>query len=127
VVRNRRKTMKVNHYRHKGTSQSFMAKRVREDSIKRKGIRSLKSTAMRSKLKMKRNVVGVVRDISPKTATGGCFNCGKVGHRVNECPNKRITTTTDKGKNVVQGRVYAITSEHVQDARVVTGNSNAES
>jgi hypothetical protein len=59
--------------------------------------------------------------------TGGCFNCGKVGHRVSECPNKRNTATVDKGKSVVQGRVYAITSEHVPDARVVTGNSNLES
>jgi hypothetical protein len=33
-----------------------------------------------------------------------------------------MASTSDKGKGIVQGRVYAITSEQVNDARVVAGN-----
>jgi hypothetical protein len=54
--------------------------------------------------------------------TGSCFGCGKTGHRVNDCPHKKVNS--DKGKGVVQGRVYAITTEQVQDSGVVTGTTS---
>ena len=46
--------------------------------------------------------------------TGKCFQCGEVGHVIKNCPKIQIVAR-DQGKTKAQGRVYALTSEEVQE------------
>ncbi|XP_075478873.1 uncharacterized protein LOC142519729 [Primulina tabacum] len=53
--------------------------------------------------------------------TGACFKCGKVGHRIKDCPdNKDKGTGPNKpNENKTNARVYAITQEEADNTKEV--------
>ena len=53
-------------------------------------------------------------------ATGRCFRCGDAGHRIAECPKRKLEAPQKKTK--YEGRVYALTQGDAEEAQeVVSG------
>ncbi|XP_075515456.1 uncharacterized protein LOC142550104 [Primulina tabacum] len=57
--------------------------------------------------------------------TGACFKCGKVGHRIKDCPdhNDKGTGSNKKNENKTNARVYAITQEEADDTNEVVAGT----
>ena len=68
-------------------------------------------------------------------ATGACFKCGKMGHKIANCPQVTTTPRVNQGQNRqrppmppqrTQGRVFALTNEDASNAHdVVKGSGKA--
>ncbi|XP_073064068.1 uncharacterized protein [Primulina eburnea] len=57
--------------------------------------------------------------------TGACFKCGKVGHRIKDCPDNKDkgAGSNKKNENKTNARVYAITQEEADDTNEVVAGT----
>ncbi|XP_073046258.1 uncharacterized protein [Primulina eburnea] len=53
--------------------------------------------------------------------TGACFKCGKVGHRIKDCPDNKVKGSgpNKQHENKTNARVYAITQEEADNSNEV--------
>ncbi|XP_073030711.1 uncharacterized protein [Primulina eburnea] len=57
--------------------------------------------------------------------TGACFKCGKVGHRIRDCPDNKDKGTgpSKQQENKTNARVYAITQEEADNSHEVVAGT----